>query len=388
MKKRKILSIYALFVILFSSCTDSNECLDEKQLLNDEINLLSQVEIKQMLDNMNHQGGVTKSVDDVLYLEMSSSKVECVDTVSQKIEEVIISQYKILDQEKEGYAVVLNDKRFPVVLAYVPEGNLSDTTKIAPLNMFFKGIPAIVNELYNQSVQTASPRFGGSYAYVLNEIKTKWHDSYPYNNKIPTSSTLHPDAGTHVSSLAQLCAYYKKGSYNWTTLLSSPTISPEETGRVELVSSLYLDVFNKTKTTFVAGKPTVALSDIVNYLHDLGFKSANNTSMRDFAKVKSQIYTDLKGGGLVLMTGTRYINNVKNGIDYWLVDGCNVPFDDNNNLDYNSSFYQLHCNWGQSGGLNSGYFLWLVNGNLLTTGTMGFDNNSYRSINAVLGIKK
>lgn len=385
MKKIELLNFILLLVVL-CSCTNDNDFIFCEKTSENNVNLLSQVQIKQMLDNMNSLEQLTKSTDAVNYSEMSSYEIQCTDTVSQCSENITITQCKVINQDKEGYAIILNDNRFPVVLAYVPHGNMSDTAKIEPLNMFFRDIPAIVKDFYNQSKQTKSAR-SLAFASALNEVKTKWHDSHPYNKKIPTGSSIHPNAGTHVSSIAQLCAYFKKGAYNWSTLLSSPTISPEETGRVDLVSSLYLDIFNKTKTEYVSGEPVADIKNVIGYLHDLGFKGADQIVMRDLTWAKSQIYTDLKNGGVIIMNGVRYVDNKRFGVDYWLVDGCNVYLN-NGDLDFSSPFYHLHCNWGQSGGLSNGYFSWFPNGNLLTTGTVGYDNNSYRSINAILGIKK
>lgn len=383
MKKIKLLDFIFLMVLL-CSCTNDSDLLSGEDVLKNRAHLLSQIQIKQMLDNMNSLGQSTKSTaTNISYSEISSYEVQCVDTINQHSENITISQYKVKNQDKEGYAIVLNDNRFPVVLAYVPQGNLSDTTKIEPLNMFFRGIPTAVNALYNHPNRAL---IGGKKIGRWNETKTAWHESYPYNNKIPTSSTLHPDAGTHVSSIAQLCAYYKKGSYNWGTLLSSPTISSEETTRVEMVSSLYLDVFNKTNTKFPDGYARTSITDAIQGLKSLGFKQAHELSMKNVQTARSSIYNDILGGGIVMMQGDRYINGKKNDTHYWLVEGIFVSMNDQYDPVFDA-FVDLCCNWGQYNGLSNGTFAWLPNGNLLTAGMMGDDRNSYKYIKAVIGIK-
>lgn len=75
MKKIKLLDFIFLMVLL-CSCTNDSDLLSGEDVLKNRAHLLSQIQIKQMLDNMNSLGQSTKSTaTNISYSEISSYEV-------------------------------------------------------------------------------------------------------------------------------------------------------------------------------------------------------------------------------------------------------------------------------------------------------------------------
>lgn len=232
---------------------------------------------------------------------ISDGKITFPATVSTRNNvNVSIGLYKYIlnSNDSKGYALVCDDVRYPKVVAYCPEGNLSDTIFNKGLARYMRELPDkivnkinktteilsnpgkyknILNNVFNK-VTTRFPYWGGGdipieeghvtylpeynktevkgdtvniysdyriYAANVNvrsfRVPVKWGQGYPYNKNVPYNcGSGKAPAGCVAIAMAQIMSYHKKPSnYNWNLLTQTPTISgysPDDETRRMLLS--------------------------------------------------------------------------------------------------------------------------------------------------------
>lgn len=397
---RNIYFTMLLLVTVILSCTENNELREVDNAINNPNSKLAENEISEILRECynNHNNPSTKSNTGNEYYIDKNYEIQCYDSTLKKAENISVSQYIIKDKEKQGYAVIINDKRFPLVLAYVPEGSFNDTTVIAPLNSYFKSIPHTVSVLYNKygqvDPQGITPRM-----FVANMgtyISTEWHGEAPYNKQIPIScSLLKAPAGSHTVAMAQVLAHFKRGAYNWSDLLTSSTIGNGEYSRAEEVAKLFANVGAAANTTYSCNGSNASISDVVKGFKTLKFPAAYSKAITNASMAKELIEAEITAKKLIVMQGTQYENGKKNSTHFWVVDGYSIYYD--SNWVRQNDFFQLHCNWGWGNAsssspgygnkvLSNGSFSFLTNGNLIMGGMLGSDKDSFRSMTIIAGL--
>ena len=313
-------------------------------------------------------------------------EVQLTNLRDREVDKTYVAQYTVKKGNQSGYSLVVADKRFPMVLVYVPNGNFSDTVEIEPLKAYMRTIPSTLETLYGKYEEDGElVNYRLNSVVTSNRLATEWHDMAPYNSEIPlTCNSLNASAGSHTVAVAQILAQLKRGSYNWTSLLGSSTVSVGEGWRSTEVARLFKDVATATKTDYICHEESRALvSDVVAGCKSLGLPSAYSVAAKDYSTTVNLIVQELKKKKSVIMQGTEYINNRKYSGHYWVVDEAAVSID--------GWMTQLHCNWGEAGGKSNGVFTYLTN-NCLLTGTTGIgipaptDKNSFRNITIIAGL--
>jgi len=313
--------------------------------------------------------------------------------LTNSVETISISEYTI-NGEKEGYSVILNDTRFPFVIAYVPEGNFNDTVAIEPLKHYFRSIPTLVSSIY-KSYQLSNDK--SSFANINKNmsqlrststlpLSTAWHENAPYNNNIDVTCSLgKAPAGSHIVAMAQIMAHYKRPTYNWNRLLTSSTISISDTkdaDRREEVARLYKDIGEKTNTSFDCNGTYASIEQILKGFKAMGYTAVSSKALSTITTaqntLKQEIGTNRRP---VILHGTQYANNKNIGDHYWIADGYASFMQPTP-----SPVFVLHINWGWENSISNGQFLYGDNF-LGTTGIFSVSSSDcFKNITAIINI--
>lgn len=371
-----------LTLMLISLCLTSNSCTDEENTLQKNTDQstkettntfdLNETEAKNLLKMFINQVSEpldVKTKSEEIHISTSSKRyvvsTQSINTKSgsntNKSDSVLIYNFNISSSNEDGFAVVIGDKRIPLVMAYAPYGNLNDTIVNDGLKLWLNKMPQYVDQLiqtFNNSPCKAQTKVSGllptltakdsvfiaskfpctwlgGMEFILNNcyfkvfetrvyassiVKNKWHQNAPFNNQVaflPTSCNLPNQrgyAGCGIIAIAQLMAHHKYPSgYNWTLLNNDPYISTSTTDatRANEVSRLIKDIHNVIKPDIQCPGTSVSTKDVKNTLSHYGFKF-------DFISSDDLFYRQSKDSDYPFIQFGQTTN--KEG-HFWIVDG-------------------------------------------------------------------
>ena len=369
------------FVLIVCSC--SNDLIKEQKdglELADSYKLSIQEAQKLVLDfvNMDSQTKNGSSLDfsgcKMHYCQVKSTS-SITKSGSNSNESIPVYELLLKKDEKDGFALVVGDKRVQQVLAYSEDGSLNDTTFNLGLKSFVRSIPAHIDakleEYMNYSVETncnlntkAEDPSKDMYTHYL-PLNVSWGQNSPYNNMIPYSCSNNDasyggkaPAGCAAVAVAQLMSYYKSlPTYNWNLLLTSSKIT--QTDSEERKNEVARLMYNVGQDLFInySCDGSGASSDMIkSVLTNYGYTVNQIRLLTDGPK-------EIRADRPMLVIG--YCNA---GGHAWLIDG----------LRYHTSLHPLgqyrqyqyySMNWGWNGSSDGQYLVFdVVYGS--TSGTM------------------
>lgn len=272
-------------------------------------------------------------------------------SVSSLDETIPVYEFVCRSNEKEGFALVIADKRIASVLAYTEYGSLNDTLFNMPLKYFIQTIPGYIKESL-EKVTTSPNSFTRAgieqpVEYVCSPM-VSWGQTSPYNAKVPCLCANgdpkyggKAPAGCVAVAIAQLMAYHKfPTSFNWNLLLSSPTISQDDAEeRKNEVARLIADIGDKVSMDYDCSGSGSNIDAAQSALRAYGY-STYGINLFNVTLVANNI----KGNKPVYIRGVD-ADNIGHA---WLVTGWKhyvVP----DPLGNNEIYDYLLMNWGWSG---------------------------------------
>ncbi len=360
---------------------------------------LSPEEAKEILLSFIGDEIKTKSNGDII-LSVKKKHDYAVKTVSTKSggtinENIPVYEFEVSDNENNGFALVVGDRRINTVLAYVPYGNLADTVHFKPLSMFVEDIPNYIKagiEAVNSdalSTRSIGPPTNNPYdpndsgnkdtlqAFVngFNEyyycyLPTRWDQDYPYNGHIPFFCPYDIEyyngrapVGCTTTAATQIMAYHRKpNTYDWDLLLSTPRIFPEDSEeRKNEIARLMARFAEGIETTYGCpyndeGSGGSIQNARLFLIDSLGYQCEylDNAS----PNYKERIKESLKNNMPCLASSRTHAyvydgygsKNYNININIKLLDGSYLE-----NINMLTSYY-YHLNMGWSG-LNNGWYL-------------------------------
>lgn len=311
-------------------------------------------------------------------------------STSYKQDTISVKYYNISNNGKIGYAIVLADKRFPSVLAYVPEGNIQDTIENKSLQHYFdilnynielnreefysnfddNSIKGLVTEL-GQSTKSITVR---SNTFIDPLLKTEWAQREPYNNDVKkVCGNGKAPLGCVITAISQIMAFNKKPSgYNYGLITSSNEIPDDGSAAAKEVARFCKYVQDNIAVTISCSGTGASDQSVLNGLRNMGYYQAKaadvlptfNESDHCAANI---IIADVRYGGRPVAVGG--VN--KKGVGHqWCVDGF-YEYTTGGSLEpYSQTIsprlivnkqFLVHINWGWgtgtfSNGLSNGYF--------------------------------
>lgn len=286
--------------------------------------------------------------------------------------------------DKDGFAIVVADKRMPVVLAYSPNGKYADLKEKGGENLqaYVENIPNDVKAVLAQprylqgnltdlnnrweafpyindrdEIYSGSMMDGSWVDVALLKESVLWGQGYPYNKLMPLNEiTGEPmPVGCVNIALSQIMAYYKyPTNYNWNLMTQLVNIedNPFATPAMEEAICTFLkDLSILTQTTFdypnnssgVTIPNCCSALDSLNYSYSPG-TAYNLDSIRSSLKAKKFVIafgkTDAGRGHAVTVSG------------YWRFT---LPESMKNEIKQDG--VNLGINWGTAGGWGDGWYL-------------------------------
>lgn len=214
---RFIFPVVALFLFL-SGCSKNDSVTPEKGGATDKITLTREEAVKYKYEVTGTYRISHKNIFNVVSNFDSETKgaqliVDKIDSSYVVIKEGVDSAFYFVVNQikngKKGYSIVSGDDRFPGVLCYVEQGELSDTIQNGALALALRQIPSVIKDQidnYNRwsdstsiTTRAAIPEdkiretctYLGQTATSYNTmcystpITTRWHQEYPYNSLLP-----------------------------------------------------------------------------------------------------------------------------------------------------------------------------------------------------------
>lgn len=283
---------------------------------------------------------------------------------------------------KEGFAIVVADKRLPVVLAYSPNGKFSELKEKGSENLqkYVADVPDDVKAIlaeprYLQGGFTDPDNKFASFPYpndrdeiyatslsngiwedvALLKQSVLWGQRSPYNDSLPINPTTgkpYPAGCTNVA-LSQIMAYHKyPKKYNWNLMASLVNIEDNPfapKGMADTIASFMRELTAITKTTFKEATDAASnnIPDFIAALNTLGYEhspainyeaEAIRHSLRGHLSVIAFGQTETGSGHAFVISG------------YWKFE---VP----PTLPEFQSGTNLGVNWGTAGGWGDGWYL-------------------------------
>ncbi|MBQ4055903.1 MAG: C10 family peptidase [Bacteroidaceae bacterium] len=244
---------------------------------------------------------------------------------------------------KEGYSVVVGDKRVEKVLISVPQGSIADTAHIKPLKWYYEDIPLLIEQDLKQYYEgtketTVQSRMTAETIYKF--TPTNWGTEYPYDAQYP--AYYEPSCGA--ISIAQILAYHRiPTNLSWSEILVRPSLdSSSSATAINQVSTLIVNLDIELNTDF--DDPNGSRVDEVNIIPAMNAYGLTCGGMRGFTIFDGKL--SLQNGGPFLLGAQG-----SNSSHLWVCDGWKKHiYDDGSYYEY------LNMNWGWSGNSN-GFFL-------------------------------
>jgi hypothetical protein len=268
-------------------------------------------------------------------------------------ERVPVYEFTTQTNGKTGYSIVIADTRIAKVLISVEQGTSSDTLLIEPLKYYFRSIPEFIkNDLDKYYQKEPYPRTDVTtrkltvttyYAF----LPTLWNQYEPYNWACPLCyGSFNSPAGCVPIAFAQIMAYHRKpSSLNWTSILSSPTVSTSSPN-ASAVASFIAEIGDKAQTDYDCFNGSGTLSTyLISTLSYFGYIS---DGYKTFSL--SEVILSLSNSRPVFMGGFMGASNSYGHA--WVCDGYKK-----NDYGGGDVYEYLSINWGEGPYSNGFYYL-------------------------------
>lgn len=322
-------------------------------------------------------------------------------------------------ESSNGFAIVGEDANISQVFAYVPHGDLADTSYNKGLSYFVRQlkrsitkessitkdageswIGRIFYEAQYDSAQVVRElslseaiHYGPMSPFVIDStvtydvasyrVATSWGQKAPYNNKVPTlldtitNTFVKPAIGCAAIAIGQLTSYhFIPDSLNWNLILESPHIQESETEKSDIISDFLYSIAQSASVKYnitydeygnPIGYGATNPSKIIPALNALGYTGTITTYGR-YGNADIPIWYILRHDDApVLFSAT---TGPSSGGHIWLIDEgvrqrrmyadvITENMSDGSSKYYLRIFpvagYLVHCNWGFNG-VDNGYY--------------------------------
>lgn len=409
-------------ICLFASCTntenivptmDKIELTQEEyiSIANDDVGVIEDSEALKLVDGFaNVKVGADKvslSIKRKFYATTENeSGIISADTRSLSNISIPIYEIELKADSTIGYSLVSVDKRFPVVLAYIPNHRKSKEMQSAGVDMMTEiaqrtavqsvaKIEAIKDslrektlfklaKLLNRDIQSLSfeqiksditvkspiisrspveenPSVGALQSEVSPLITVSWDQTAPYNRKLKQACDYdiydgyegrYP-AGCGVVCIAQILSYFEPPMFadgitiDWKLLKSSPKVTVYDTpARIKQISILIKFIGNRTNTKYSCESSSTDVGAAVKNFLPLFNIVADSRSSWNVSKVKASLGTNSQNANPIIITGV-----CDTGSHAWILDGFQKRLDSSG-----KELYYVHANMGWSG-YEDGYYL-------------------------------
>lgn len=367
MKHSKSLLFCSAILGLFFSCSNGDFIKEnDGSKFEYDSNELTVEEAKQLVYNF-VKGAETKNGNSVGIISQKKTEYRIQTPIETKAgvpfdEKIPVYEFLTEENGKDGFALVVADKRIQKVLAYSSYGSLNDTVFNLPLKFFIQTIPdCLQNDL--EAVYACNGRLDNytkandptkdSFRHYCNPSVT-WGQGSPYNSKVPYSCPNgdpkyggKAPAGCVAVALAQLMAYHKQpSSFNWNLLLSSYIITQNDSeARKNEVAELMFDIGDKVSMDYgcdgSGSNSYYAESALRSFGYSTkGVKSYNTDYICENILDNKPVYISGfcdKGGHAWLITGWEHL----------------ITLNPNNQYVTNDYF---RMNWGWNGSSDGSYY--------------------------------
>lgn len=386
--------------VTFELSVDEGNALKIKKTGNYEI---PESEAINMVRQMYMNDILTKAGKNYIIKSCKKAPLQNVQTKSTNSPGYYVIEFT--DGTNNGFSLASADRRLPEVFAYTENGAINDTTYNNGLKMFCQLLPGYIadkTEKFNTDslYEAALARFTATksgwiddgnihYLYMLNgfmpdpdyeymgetteynpfetirTLKTKWHQTYPYNEKLPLIAPYQPAyVGCTIVAVLQVMAYHKKPYGNITTEDWTRFTRTSQCGEVKLqdcVKSVF-DAIPKSKVD--ATGTGVYRWDEAPFLRANGF-TVDYMESYDFSKFPAALRD-----GPTIMSGTRDADG--RGGHTWVIDGTRTSrymtydkYEKDDGYDIWRIFvlkreeigpYYVQCNWGYGDNSGDGWY--------------------------------
>lgn len=176
------------------------------------------------------------------------------------------SVYVFAPERGNGYIVTPADDAFPAVLGYSENGSF-DPNDNNPglrwlLDTYARNINAIVSgDVPDETgdVADATPAYSESWTAIEPLVKSKWNQTAPYNNLVPTitaTGTTHAYSGCVPTALSQIMYYHKYPAVGTGTHSYTYTRTDGSTNTLSIDFSEYPFEWDKMLDTYTTGNYT------------------------------------------------------------------------------------------------------------------------------------
>lgn len=380
--KRLLLGLVCCSFLFFYSCQDEQVLTDEPG--DGQASLLSKNELpvqdaeKILTDFIGKSNFVSpKTRSNGVSIKGFSKKYSSnVQTRGTATEPVAFYSFDLESNNKEGYAIVCADKRFPQVVAYSTNGSLKDVENSGNVFLanYVANLPDAVALLIENRMDfpDLAHKYTGGFPYedvpnvahtwetdsttervVFLKESITWDQGDSYNMYIPfrPSGVERGLVGCTNIACANIMAYYRyPATYDWASMLEYRVVIPgyQPDAVVEKAAQLCKDLFDANHSVVNENSTTTALSNVVPGLRSFGYESSNTMqfSLDSIKASLEQFYpVYMRGQDPQSAVGHAFVVR-----GYWEIQ----PKDSTSNLDHAVS---LGINWGWMGGFGDGFYL-------------------------------
>lgn len=344
----KMTSFYLLFVVASSFYACTNDDMNTPVVANEQSEVTNEVSLNAAKDLLTDFVGETNARSESSF-KIKSHQVRTVyvnsgEAIGRAAQEAIpVYEFVTETNGKEGYSVVVGDKRVEKVLISVPQGSIADTAHIKPLKWYFEDIPLLIEQDLKQYYEgtketTVQSRMTAETIYKF--LPTNWGQDYPYDAQYPA----YYDPSCGAIAIAQILAYHRiPTNLSWSAILASSSVtSSSSTTVINQVSTLIRDLDLALNTNF--DDPNGSSVSEINIIPAMTAYGLTCGGMRGFTVFDGKL--SLQNGGPFLLGAQGP------GLGHlWVCDGYKRHIYDD------GSFYEyLNMNWGW-GGNSNGFFL-------------------------------
>lgn len=341
-------SFYVLFVVasFLYACTNDDTNIPVANEQESEVtNVVSLNAAKDLLEDfvgeMNSRSGSTFKIKSH---QVKTVYVNGSEAVSRSAQEAIpVYEFVTETDGKEGYSVVVGDKRIEKVLISVPQGAIADTAHIKPLKWYFQDIPLLIEQdlkQYYEGTKETTTQSRMTVETIYKFLPTNWGYEYPYNAQYP--AYLIPSCGAIAT--AQILAYHRLPSnLSWSEILAKSSVSSSSSPTViNQVSTLIVNLEVALGTDF--DDPNGGFVEEKNIIPVLTTYGLTCGGQRGFTIFDGKLSLQ-NGGPFLLGAQGPELGHI------WVCDGWKKHiYDDGSYYEY------LNMNWGW-GGNSNGFFL-------------------------------
>ena len=183
----KMTSFYLLFVVASSFYACTNDDMNTPVVANEQSEVTNEVSLNAAKDLLTDFVGETNARSESSF-KIKSHQVRTVyvnsgEALGRAAQEAIpVYEFVTETNGKEGYSVVVGDKRVEKVLISVPQGSIADTAHIKPLKWYFEDIPLLIEQdlkQYYEGTKETTVQSRSSCLLIGDKIILMMHNTLP-----------------------------------------------------------------------------------------------------------------------------------------------------------------------------------------------------------------